>query len=45
LEVLDYQFKHEEPLTTIEKQLAIRVHPGTTAEAVTASLFLADRNG
>jgi hypothetical protein len=38
--VLDYQFKHEEPLTTIEKQLAIRVHPDTTAEAVTASLSL-----
>ncbi|NOR50820.1 MAG: AAA family ATPase [Desulfuromonadales bacterium] len=40
LEVLDYQLEHEEPLTTTEKQLAIRVHPNTTAEAVTASLSL-----
>jgi aminoglycoside phosphotransferase family enzyme/predicted kinase len=44
VEVLDYQLEHEEPLTTIEKQLIIRVHPDTTAKAVTASLLLADRN-
>jgi aminoglycoside phosphotransferase family enzyme/predicted kinase len=37
-EVLNYQLEHEEPLTATEKQLAIRVHPDTTAEAVTALL-------
>lgn len=38
VEVLDYQLEHEEPLTATEKQLAIRVHPDTTAEAVTELL-------
>ncbi len=38
VEVLEDQLKHEEPLTTIEQQLAIRVSPDTTAEAVTVSL-------
>ncbi len=38
VEVLDYQLEHEEPLTTVEKPLAIKVHSDTTVEAVTASL-------
>lgn len=42
VEVLDYQLEHEEPLKVIDKQLAIRVHPDTTAEAVTE--FLRERS-
>jgi predicted kinase len=38
VEVLEYQLRHEEPLTTIEQQLAIRVEPDTTAESVTDAL-------
>ena len=38
VEVLEYQLEHEEPLTKIEKKLAIRVHHNTAAEAVSASL-------
>lgn len=38
VEVLEHQLIHEEPLTTIEQQIAIRVDPDTTAEAVTVAL-------
>jgi aminoglycoside phosphotransferase family enzyme/predicted kinase len=38
LEVLEYQIEHEEPLTTIERQLAIRVSPDTTPETVAAAI-------
>lgn len=38
VEILDYQLEQAEPLTRDEEQLAIQVHPGTTAAAITASL-------
>jgi len=38
IEVLEYQLEHAEPLTGIEKQHVITVHPCSTAEAVAEAL-------